>query len=230
MGELEKLWNGLNTSAYNHPEEFEESLQQLLPDLSNSSEIEVDLISKLVLACGDVSLVHFLRLSKDAIAVARHSLSNQCHIVGDVPAVVAALDKTRLAHLNCRVETLIDDPHITSVGEAEQAFWHQQQWGDRLQQVSPQSILVVGYAPSILMSACAAIEQGQIQPALVIGMPIGFSHAPVAKKRLMHLGVPYITIEGSLGGGLLAAVALNALVESLLDKPNCHCYLEALDK
>lgn len=137
LGELEKLWNGLNAPAYNHPEQFEESLQQLLPDLSNSSEIEVDLISKLVLACGDISLVHFLRLSKEAIAVARHSLSNECHIVGDVPAVAAALDKTRLAHLKCRVETLIDDPHITSVVETEQAFWHQQQWGDRLQQVSP---------------------------------------------------------------------------------------------
>lgn len=229
LGELEKLWNGLNASAYNHPEQFEESLQQLLPDLANSSEIEVDLISKLVLACGDVSLVNFLRLSKDAIAVARHSLSNECHIVGDVPAVVAALDKTRLAHLKCEVATLINDPHITSAVEAEQAFWHQHQWGDHLQQVSSQSILVVGYAPSILMSACAAIEQGQIQPALIIGMPIGFSHAPVAKKRLMHSGVPYITIEGSLGGGLLAAVALNALVESLLEKPDCHCYLEALD-
>ena len=75
------------------------------------------------------------------------------------------------------------------------------------------------------MSVCEAIERGQIEPALVIGMPIGFSHAPVAKRRLARQTIPYITIEGSLGGGLLAAVALNALVESLLEKPDCHCYL-----
>lgn len=34
-----------------------------------------------------------------------------------------------------------------------------------------------------------------------------------------------ITVEGTLGGGALAATALNALVESLIDKPDCHCYL-----
>jgi precorrin-8X/cobalt-precorrin-8 methylmutase len=56
-------------------------------------------------------------------------------------------------------------------------------------------------------------------------MPIGFSHAPAAKRRLMRSNVPYITVEGSFGGGLLAAVTLNALAESLIEKPDCHCYL-----
>ncbi len=69
------------------------------------------------------------------------------------------------------------------------------------------------------------MEQQQIQPALVIGMPIGFSHTPVAKWQLMTTEVLYITIQGSLGGGLLAAVTLNALVETLIAKPDCHCYL-----
>jgi precorrin-8X/cobalt-precorrin-8 methylmutase len=33
-----------------------------------------------------------------------------------------------------------------------------------------------------------------------------------------------------LGGGLLAATALNALVESVIDKPECHCYLQHKSK
>jgi precorrin-8X/cobalt-precorrin-8 methylmutase len=41
----------------------------------------------------------------------------------------------------------------------------------------------------------------------------------------MQSQVPFITIEGKLGGGLLAAKALNALVASLIEKPDCHCYL-----
>ena len=75
------------------------------------------------------------------------------------------------------------------------------------------------------MSACSLIEQGQIQPALMIGMPIGFSHAPAAKRQLMRSGIPYMTIEGTLGGGLLAAVELNALAESLIEQPDYHCHL-----
>ena len=226
LGELENLWHNLDTAVPSHPEAFQESLQQLLPNLSNRSEIEVDLLSKLVLACGDVSLVNFVRLSQGAIAAARAALKTGCQIVGDVPAVVAAFDHTRLVHLKCQVNTLIDDPHVTSAVEAEQAFWHQQSWAEHLQQVSAQSVLVIGYAPSVLISVCAAIEQGQIQPALVIGMPVGFSHAPAAKRRLMRSGTPHITITGTMGGGLLASVALNALVTSLLEKPNCHCHLK----
>ncbi len=234
LGNLEHLWHDLDATVASHPEAFRESLQQLLPDLSHCSEIEVDLLSKLVLACGDVSLVHFVRMSRGtgeerrfAIAAARDALKAGCQIIGDVTPVVAALDQTRLAHLNCPVETLIADLHITSAAEAEQAFWQDEQWKERLQRLPSGCILVIGYAPSVLMSVCELVEQGQLQPALVIGMPIGFSHAPAAKRRLMRSGIPYITLEGTLGGGLLAAVVLNALVESLLDKPDCHCYLKS---
>ena len=139
--------------------------------------------------------------------------------------VNATLDHTRLAHLGCSVETLIANPHLHSATEVEQAFWHSQVLQQRVSHLPENCILVVGYAPSILLAACDALEKGTIQPALVIGMPIGFSHAPAAKRKLMQSGVPYITIEGTLGGGLLAATSLNALVESLLEKPDCHCYL-----
>ena len=223
---LEQLWDGLDAATDAHPEAFTESLQQLLPDLSDRSEIEVDLLSKLVLATGDVSLVQFVRVGAGAIAASRDALKAGCQVIADVPAVGSAIDQTRLAHLGCKLETLIANPHITTAAEAETTFWHHHQWQDRLQQLPSGCVLVVGYAPSVLMSAVVAIEKGQLQPALVIGMPIGFSHAPAAKRRLRRSGVPFITIEGSLGGGLLAAVSLNALAESLIEKPDCHCYLK----
>lgn len=222
---LEKWVVALDAAADDHPEAFEESLQQLLPDLSERSEIEVDLLSKLVLACGDVSLVSFVRLSQGAIAAARNSLKAGTQIVCDVNSVLGAIDQTRLAHLKCRVTTLISDPHITTVVEAETSFWKYQQRHEQWQQLDTGCILVIGYAPSVLLSAIDAIEKGQLQPSLIIGMPIGFSHAPTAKRRLMQSCVPFITVEGTFGGGLLAAVALNALAESLIEKPNCHCHL-----
>lgn len=226
LGELEQLWESWDAVAHSHPENFEESLQHLLPDLSDRSEIEVDLLSKLVLASGDCSLLPFVKLSETAIQSAREALKNRCQIVADVSPVCAALDATRLAQLGTSIVTLIDDPHINAAGEAEQEFWRKKAWFEQLLQVEKGCILVIGYAPSVLMAVCEAIEHGELQPALVIGLPIGFSHAPVAKRRLVRSGVPYITTVGTFGGGLLAAVALNALVESLIEKPNCHCHLK----
>ncbi len=229
LGGLENLWSGLDAEIHTHSEAFTESLQRLLPDLSNRSEIEQHLISQLVLASGDVSLVSFIKLSPDAIKASREALSSSCQIVVDTQTVAAALDQTRLLHLGCHIETLIDNPHITTATEAELAFWQHREWREKLQQVSQGCVLVVGYAPSVLLEVCEAISNQKIQPALVIGMPIGFSHAPAAKRQLMQQGIPFITVEGTLGGGALAATALNALVESLIDKPDCHCYLKDVE-
>ncbi|MEH2409960.1 precorrin-8X methylmutase [Nostoc sp.] len=229
LGGLENLWSGLDAEIHTHSEAFTESLQRLLPDLSHRSEIEQHLISQLVLASGDVSLVSFIKLSRDAIAASREALSSSCQIVVDTQTVAAALDQTRLLHLGCHIETLIDNPHITTATEAELAFWQHREWREKLLQVSKGCVLVVGYAPSVLLEACEAMSNQKIQPALVIAMPIGFSHAPAAKRQLMQQGIPFITVEGTLGGGALAATALNALVESLIDKPDCHCYLKDVE-
>ena len=225
IGELNQLWSGLDAEVHNHAEAFTESLQRILPDLSERSEIEQHLIAQLVLACGDVSLVSFVKLSPGVIASSRKTLKTGCKIVVDIPTVAAALDQTRLTHLGCEIITLIDNPHITTAPEAETEFWEQDKWRQKLAQISNNSILVIGYAPSVLLETCEAIKQQKIQPALIIGLPIGFSHAPAAKRRLMQQPIPYITIEGTLGGGLLAATALNSLVETLITKPHCHCHL-----
>lgn len=222
----ERLWQQLDAAVCDHPENFQEALQRLLPDCSQRSEIEVDVLSHLVLACGDVSLAAFMRLSPDAIKAARETLSAGCVVIGDVPAVVAALDQTRLAHLRCQWLSLIDNPHVDSAADAEQRFWHDRNWQQRLRDLLDGNIWVVGYAPSVLLEICQAVEEAQAgRPALVIGLPIGFSHAPAAKRRLMQLQVPSLTSENASGGGLLAAIALNRLAASLLEKPDCHCYL-----
>ncbi len=222
------LLQQIDATVPDHPEHFQQALTRLLPDLSTRPEIEADVLSHLVLACGDVSLASFVRFSPDAIKAARESLSAGCTIVGDAPAVVAAFDQPRLAHLGCQWETLINTAHIDSAADAEQTFWQTTHWRERLTALIDGNIWVVGYAPSVLMKLCEAIETHAGRPALVIGLPVGFSHAPAAKRRLMQLQIPSITTECALGGGLLAAVVLNRLAASLIEKPDCHCYLQAI--
>ena len=60
------------------------------------------------------------------IASTREALKSACQVFVDTFSVAAALDNTRLAHLKCQIETLIDNPHITSATEAEIAFWQHQ--------------------------------------------------------------------------------------------------------
>ncbi|MEM9541983.1 MAG: precorrin-8X methylmutase [Cyanobacteria bacterium P01_E01_bin.42] len=220
------FWHDWDAAVCDHPEDFQEALQHLLPDLSQRPVIETDILSHLVLASGDVSLAAFIRMSPDAIAAAREALQKGCRVIGDIAAVVAAFDRTRLAHLNCDSLCALDNPHIESANDAEQAFWQDDRLRKRLEELIDGNIWVIGYAPSLLLEICNLVETHAARPALVIGLPMGFSHAPAAKRRLMQLPIPYITSESNFGGGLLAAIALNRLAASLIEKPDCHCYLQ----
>ncbi|PZO48617.1 MAG: hypothetical protein DCF15_17735 [Phormidesmis priestleyi] len=200
----ESLWQQLDAATFSHPDNFQEALERLLPDLSQRPEIEVDVLSHLVLACGDVSLAAFVRFSADAIKAARENLLKGCTVVSDVSALTTALDQTRLTHLDCQQATLLDNPHIDTVADAERTLWQNDSWHQKLSDLADGNIWVIGYSPSVLMKLCEIIENRGRQPALVIGLPIGFSHAPAAKRRLMQLKIPYLTTEGALGGGLLS--------------------------
>ena len=74
------------------------------------------------------------------------------------------------------------------------------------------AVVVVGCAPTALDEALALAAGGVFEPALVIGMPVGFVGAAESKARLRASGLPAISNIGEKGGSAVAAAAVNALV------------------
>jgi precorrin isomerase len=74
------------------------------------------------------------------------------------------------------------------------------------------AVVVVGCAPTALDEALALAAGGVFQPALVIGMPVGFVGAAESKAHLRASGLPAISNIGEKGGSAVAAAAVNALV------------------
>jgi len=72
--------------------------------------------------------------------------------------------------------------------------------------------VVIGNAPTALMALCEEMEAGRVQPALVIGAPVGFVAVEASKQRLAQVAVPQIRVEGRKGGSSVAAAILNALL------------------
>jgi precorrin-8X/cobalt-precorrin-8 methylmutase len=73
------------------------------------------------------------------------------------------------------------------------------------------SIVVIGNAPSALLSVCDMAKQG-IRPGLVIGVPVGFVNAAESKEMLRTLDVPSISTEGARGGTPVAVSAMNEVI------------------
>ena len=72
--------------------------------------------------------------------------------------------------------------------------------------------MVVGCAPTALAEVVRLAQRRVFQPALVIGLPVGFVGAAEAKAALRAQGLAAITNVGEKGGSAVAAAAVNALV------------------
>ena len=72
-------------------------------------------------------------------------------------------------------------------------------------------IVVIGNAPTALLEVIEMINEKLVNPALIIGVPVGFVSSPESKEKLQKIQVPYITNKGRKGGSPCASAIVNAL-------------------
>jgi precorrin-8X/cobalt-precorrin-8 methylmutase len=75
-------------------------------------------------------------------------------------------------------------------------------------EAGPGAIWIVGCAPTALTE----IMSREVEPALVIGVPVGFVGAATAKDELRASGMPALTNVSEKGGSAVAVAAFNALL------------------
>jgi precorrin-8X/cobalt-precorrin-8 methylmutase len=76
------------------------------------------------------------------------------------------------------------------------------------EEVGERAIWVVGNAPTALFE----LLELDVDPALVVGLPVGFVGAAESKDALVRSGLPSIANRGPKGGSAVAAAVLNALI------------------
>ncbi|MDZ4133896.1 MAG: precorrin-8X methylmutase, partial [Dethiobacteria bacterium] len=77
----------------------------------------------------------------------------------------------------------------------------------------PGAIYTIGNAPTALYELLQLIEEGRVQPALVVGVPVGFVEAEESKEALLQSDVPHIVIRGRKGGSTVAVAIINAILK-----------------
>ena len=85
------------------------------------------------------------------------------------------------------------------------------------------AIWVVGNAPTALEALLDAHRDGRVEPAAVVGVPVGYVGAAEAKAALWasELADRSITNVGRRGGSPVAAAIVNALVRRIGGTPSC---------
>jgi len=74
------------------------------------------------------------------------------------------------------------------------------------------AVWAIGNAPTALAELLRLAAAGEVRPALVVGLPVGYVGAAEAKAALRASGLPALSNRSARGGSPVAAAAINALL------------------
>lgn len=191
-----------------HPialESFATIDREIGPHTLNAQEYAI--ARRVIHTTADFDFKDLLSFSPTAIQSGINALRQQYPIITDVSMV----------HMGIRnlVAQTFKNPLFVAVEAAPQAEPGKTRTETGMLQLArqfPNAIFAIGNAPTALLALCEEIEQGRVQPALVIGAPVGFVSVVESKSRLAQLAVPQIIVKGRKGGSPVAAAIINALI------------------
>jgi precorrin-8X/cobalt-precorrin-8 methylmutase len=197
------------------PHEIEKKSFEIIreaTDLSGFTEIQQQVVMRLVHTSGNPDVAQQVRFSANAINVGIEALNQNHAILCDVEMVKQGLTKRFLTQQPLCFLNHEDTPKIASASGETRTMSALELWTPYLEN----SIVIIGNAPTALFRLMEMLEAGSVKPTLIIGMPVGFVGAPESKDYLwnhhQNLGIECITLKGRFGGSALAAGVFNTLV------------------
>ena len=162
------------------------------------------------IAVGDFAMAGLLRFRNDPVPAVLAALGARAPIIADIRMVQAGIQKKGHAgEILCALdfgEQIAKEQGITRSSAGFLAL------RDRI----PGSIVVIGNAPSALITLCGMVRQ-DYRPAVVIGAPVGFVNAAESKELLRSLDIPSISTEGTRGGTPVAVAAINECITLFIE-------------
>ena len=188
-------------------------------DLTGYNDQEKKIVTRIIHSCGDVSITEDIFISENAIESGIDAMKLGEKIYVDSKMVAAGIIKKniKLSRIYCHIgdEDVVGIAKKLNTTRSAAAVEH---WKEGMSN----SILVVGNAPTALFRVLEIINEYNIKPSLVIGMPLGFVGAVEAKEELINFyqstGLNIITIRGRRGGSAMASATINAISLLIDDK------------
>jgi precorrin-8X/cobalt-precorrin-8 methylmutase len=171
-------------------------------DLSHLPPLSRAVAERVCHASADLSFAESLVLDEDALRRGRAALLAGAPIVCDARMAAAGITSRRPS-------VPLDDPRTPAL--AREAGITRSAAAMRLAaaEAPAGAIWVVGNAPTALVEL---VERPPRDPALVVGLPVGFVGAAEAKAALAASGLPCVANRGERGGSAVAVAAVNALI------------------
>ena len=196
-----------------NPQEIENESMRIIASLMaeyKGSPENLPVIMRVIHATADFDFQHNLFFSDNAVTKAREALKSGRPIITDTNMLASGISKRYGTKIICHVA----DEDVKLEAEARnltRAIINI----ERSVKDYPDGIYAIGNAPTALIKLCELVKNGEANPALVVGVPVGFVNVLEAKNFLETLEIPRIIARGRKGGTTVACAIINAILYGL---------------
>ena len=196
-----------------------EIIESELGSTDGLSETEKLIVKRVIHTTADFDYKQNMKFSENAVQKGLEALKNGAVIVTDTHMAESGISKPAMKALGCLACCFMSDSDVAerakrdgttravaSMDKAAELFGHEN------------VIFAVGNAPTALIRLDELIRVGKVEPALIIGVPVGFVNVVQSKEIIMGGSAPYIVAAGRKGGSGVAAAICNALLYRLYDR------------
>lgn len=159
-----------------------------------------------VIATGDVNVAEIMQFKNDPLNAGLKALEKGAGIYADIKMVEAGVVKkghqSKVTIFLGKGDDIAEERGVTRASAGVM----------KLKDELDGSIVLIGNAPSALLTLCDLIEDDVAKPELVIGVPVGFVNAAESKERLRQMDVPSISVVGTRGGTPIAVASMNEII------------------
>jgi precorrin-8X/cobalt-precorrin-8 methylmutase len=167
-------------------------------------------VRRMIHTSADFEYLQSARFHPLAVARGIAAIRNGKTVITDTNMARIGIRRYDLERFGVVVKCFIADPNVAEIALKNQTT-RAQAAVDTALALMQDGIYVIGNAPTALLRLIALVKAGRAQPALIVGLPVGFVNAAESKTDLLSLEVPYITNTGRKGGSTVAAAVINAL-------------------
>ncbi|MCI2419125.1 precorrin-8X methylmutase [Saccharopolyspora sp. K220] len=189
-----------------HPIETESyRIMRRRADFARFPPLTRAVVERVVHTTADPSWTGEIVADEAALRTGRAALLDDAPLITDVRMVAAGITARP-------TEIGLDRPGIAEL--AAETGLTRSAAGIRLaaEEHSDGAVWAIGNAPTALFELIRLAAAGRLNPALVVGVPVGFVGAVDAKAALRRSGLPAVSTLTERGGAAIAAAAINALL------------------
>lgn len=170
-------------------------------DLSDRPPLTRAVTESIIAATADFDFVTDLVCDEAALAAGVEALRRGAPVIADVAMVCAGITDYPVV---CKIGDSLSARLARTANLTLSAAAVRLAFGE----AGPGAVWLVGCAPTALHE----IITRQVEPALVIGVPVGFVDAAAVKDDLRASGLPALTNVSEKGGPAVAVAAFDALL------------------